>query len=199
MFKYLKVFTFNDEFTILGPLNNWLRSPVELALELGIVFLVRNGALRPLEKLWRHLNLELGCYINRVFGVLRPALVHAHVVFSDRVNLQTPRADAPEAALCPAGSVNMSLNFEYEVGSYLITYSKSTVVPSFSQVISGRGCPFAAHSKVTFEPSSATVLRGVARKLGASLRSPSSASSASTVSFASALMRYLSTFETLHR
>lgn len=72
------------------------------------------------------------------------------------------------------------------------------VVPSLSQVMSGRGCPLAAHSSVTLEPSITTVLRGVARKLGASGRPPSSNSEV-TLSFASELMRYLSVFDTLHR
>lgn len=51
----------------------------------------------------------------------------------------------------------------------------SIVTPSLSQLISGRGLPLAAQSRVTFSPAMTTVDLGVAMKTGAMMLSPDSA------------------------
>lgn len=48
----------------------------------------------------------------------------------------------------------------------MVAYAMSIDAPSFSQLIAGRGFPFAAQSRVTFAPSTATVVLGVAMNSG---------------------------------
>lgn len=72
------------------------------------------------------------------------------------------------------------------------------MVPSLSQVMSGRGLPEAAHSRVAWPPTGVAAWRGAARNVGASGRLPPS-SSDSTASLASADSRYLSPLDTLQR
>lgn len=201
MFVYLEVFTLNDELSVFGPLYGRFGPSVKLTLEFGVIFLVTRNAARTSHITGRHLNVQLSCHVNRIFCVLSPTLVDTDVLLSHGIDLQTARSNTMESATqMTKGTKLLAKQFtDYTPDNQRWdTYSKSTVVPSLSQVISGRGWPLAAHSNVTRLPSVTTVLRGVARKLGASGRPPSS-NSEWTLSLASVLMRYLSMLDTLHR
>ena len=55
--KYLEIFTLDDELPVFGPLDGGFRPAIELALELRIIFFMRNDTLRSFYIFRRHLDL----------------------------------------------------------------------------------------------------------------------------------------------
>lgn len=113
MTQYLKVFAFDDEFPVFGPLDGGFGPSVQLALEFGVILLVRRGAARPVDETRRHLHFQLGRHVNRVFRVLRPALIDAHILFRHRINLQTARTYAVETAVQMTEKNQKEIEFQY--------------------------------------------------------------------------------------
>ena len=93
---YLKVFTLDDQISVLVPLDGRLRHAVDLTLELNVAFLDRNNILRPTQKTGRDQNFQDGGRINRVLSVLRSALVSPFVVDFDVFDLEATLTDPQE-------------------------------------------------------------------------------------------------------
>ncbi len=93
---YLKIFTLDDQVSVLVPLNGGLGHAVDFTLELNVAFLDRNNILRSTQKTGRDLNFQNGGRINRVFRVLRSALVSPFVVDFDVFDLEASLADPQE-------------------------------------------------------------------------------------------------------
>ena len=96
---YLEVFALDDQLAVLGPLDGGLRLAVDVALELGVLLLVGDDALRPLDVARRHLDVQRCRYVGRVFRVLGAALVDAVVLLRHIADQQTARTHPPEATV----------------------------------------------------------------------------------------------------
>jgi hypothetical protein len=93
---YLKVFTLDDQVSVLVPLDGGLGHAVDFTLELDVAFLDRNNILRSTQKTGRDQNFKDGGRVDRVFRVLRSALISAFVIDFDVFDLEASLADPQE-------------------------------------------------------------------------------------------------------